>query len=228
MKLIIGNKNYSSWSMRPWLLMTELEIDFDERILYFDSFEQGSEFKREIVKVNPTGRVPTLITDHGAVWDTLAIVETLAELSPQKGIWPKNPTQRALARSVCAEMHSGFQSLRNLCPMNIEASLAEVGNTLLAEHASLASDVNAVDDLLRPIIQEFSSGGFLFGDYSAADAFYTPVASRFKTYGLPASNTLSTYFSLLLNTKSCLAWTKAALAEHRFVAFDEPYREKGV
>src|SRR5512139_3522166 len=121
MKLVIGNKNYSSWSMRPWVLMRHFGIAFDEVMLRFD-FAPGSAFYRELARYTPTARVPVLVDDDGfAVWDTLAIVETLAERFPQHAIWPTDAKARARARSLCAEMHAGFGALRELCAQNLEA-----------------------------------------------------------------------------------------------------------
>jgi glutathione S-transferase len=132
--LVIGNKNYSSWSMRPWVLMKQAGIEFDEVKLRFDSFETDSSFKREVLRVNPSGRVPVLIDGDLAVWDTLAIAEYLAETYPEKSLWPADRAARARARSVVAEMHSGFGALRSHFGMNIEASLPEVGERVLREY----------------------------------------------------------------------------------------------
>ena len=133
MRLYLGNKNYSSWSMRPWVLMRALGLPFEEEMLYFDSFEPGSQFKQQILRVNPTGRVPTLLIDGDAVWDSLTIAETLNDSFPQAGVWPEASADRALARSLCAEMHAGFSMLRSLCPMNIEASLPEIGSEMMGK-----------------------------------------------------------------------------------------------
>jgi len=127
MQLYIGNKNYSSWSMRPWVLLRQSGIAFDEVLVRFDSFDAQSEFKRALSALTPTGKVPLLVDDGLAVWDTLAIAEYLAEKFPQLNLWPRNARQRARARSICAEMHSGFGALRSACPMNIEASLPDIG-----------------------------------------------------------------------------------------------------
>lgn len=126
-QLYIGNKNYSSWSLRPWLLMRQCGIAFDEVQVRFDSFAPDSKFKQALAGTSPTGKVPVLVDGTLVVWDTLAIVETLAEQHPDKGVWPRDATARAQARSVCAEMHSGFGALRSACPMNIEAHLPDVG-----------------------------------------------------------------------------------------------------
>ncbi len=224
MRLFIGNKNYSSWSMRPWVLMRGLGISFEETMLYFDSFEPDSEFKQAILKVNPTGRVPTLLINDIAVWDSLTIAETLAENFPDAGVWPTAGDDRALARSLCAEMHSSFSCLRELCPMNIEATFPEVGTRLLQTEAGLAKDIAALEALLLPPLNN-SEGDFLFGDFCAADAFYAPVASRLKTYQLPTSPELAAYFDRLIKHPAVRDWISDALVEHRFVPFDEPYRD---
>ena len=140
MQLYIGNKNYSSWSLRPWLLMRQAGIEFEEVKLRL-SFDEGSPFKRALEAVAPTGKVPVLVDDGFAVWDTLAIAEYLAEKFPDKGLWPAGQRDRARARSLCAEMHAGFAALRNHFPMNIEASLPEVGAAKLREVPEVGRDV---------------------------------------------------------------------------------------
>lgn len=225
MRLYLGNKNYSSWSMRPWVLMRALDLSFEEEMLYFDSFEPGSQFKQQILRVNPTGRVPTLLIDGDAVWDSLTIAETLNDSFPQAGVWPEASADRALARSLCAEMHAGFSMLRSLCPMNIEASLPEIGSEMMGKDEGLGRDIAALESLLVPVLER-SGGEFLFGSFCAADAFYAPVASRFKTYGLPASKTLAAYFERVLSSAAVAAWISDALKEQRFVPFDEPYRSE--
>ena len=145
-KLYIGNKNYSSWSMRPWVLLTQAGIPFEEVLLRFDSFDAGSAFKQAVNARNPVGKVPVLVEGDGfAVWDTLAIAETLAEQFPEKQLWPADPRARARARSICAEMHSGFGALRSACPMNIEARLPEVGARVLAETPGVAADLARIN-----------------------------------------------------------------------------------
>ncbi|HET9820748.1 MAG TPA: glutathione S-transferase, partial [Burkholderiaceae bacterium] len=133
LQLVIGNKNYSSWSMRPWVLLRQLGIPFEEKLLRFDGFDADSRFKQAIGRVTPTGRVPVLVDEGFVVWDTLAIAEYLAERYPSLALWPADVHERARARSLCAEMHSGFGALRSHCPMNVEALLPEVGRRLWAE-----------------------------------------------------------------------------------------------
>ena len=141
MQLYIGNKNYSSWSMRPWVLLTQAGIPFDEVKLRFDAFAAESKFKTELARISPAGRVPVLVDADLVVWDTLAIAEYVAERFPEQRLWPQDTKARARARSVCAEMHSGFGALRSHFPMNIEAALPEVGVRVLAEQAGVRDDL---------------------------------------------------------------------------------------
>ena len=143
-KLYIGNKNYSSWSMRPWVLMKQAGIPFDEVILRFDSFDAGSQFKDAIGALNPVAKVPVLVDGGLVIWDTLAIAEYLAETHPDKKLWPQAAADRARARSICAEMHSGFGGLRSHCGMNIEAQLPEVAARLLRGQPAVAADLQGI------------------------------------------------------------------------------------
>ncbi len=221
MQLVIGNKNYSSWSMRPWVLMKQLGIPFEEIKLRLD-FAAGSDFRQAVARHSPAGRVPVLVDDSGhAVWDTLAIIETLAEA--HAGVWPADPRARARARSVCAEMHSGFGALRSHCPMNIEARLPEVGARVWAEQAALRSDVARIEALMADALQA-SGGPFLFGAFSAADAMYAPVCMRFTTYALPVSDTTRAYVQRVAAAPGVAVWVADALAEADYLDFEEPYR----
>jgi glutathione S-transferase len=223
MQLVIGNKNYSSWSMRPWVLMRALGLPFEEIRLRFD-FGPDSPFRREVARHSPAGKVPVLHLDDGfAVWDTLAIAETLAECFPQAGVWPSAPNTRARARSVSAEMHSGFGALRSHCPMNIEAALPEVGARIWAEQPALRADVARVEAIWAEALAD-SGGPFLFGDFSAADAFYAPVVMRLRGYGLPMSDTARDYGERVVAHPAVAAWIADARAEQDFIAEDEPYR----
>jgi len=152
-ELYIGNKNYSSWSLRPWLLMRHLGIDFEERGLRL-SWADDSPFKTTLRRIAPTGLVPLLVDDGFAVWDSLAIAEYLAEHCAGKAVWPTDAKRRARARSVCAEMHSGFADLRGTFPMNLEAELGDVGRRLLAENAAAARDVARIDALFRRAVRQ--------------------------------------------------------------------------
>ena len=224
MKLLIGNKNYSSWSMRPWVMLTQFDIPFEEVMVRFDSFAADSKFKATVAALSPTGKVPILVEDDGfAVWDTLAIAEYAAEKFPDKGLWPRDARRRARARSVCAEMHSGFAALRGAFGMNIEASLAEVGARVLAENAAARDDLARVIQLWQEALAD-SGGPFLFGDYSIADAYFAPVVMRLRTYALPAPADVAAYLARAVAAKGTAAWIRDALEEREFLWFEEDYR----
>ncbi len=223
LKLYIGNKNYSSWSMRPWVLLKQAGIAFEEVKVRFDSFEPQSNFKQSLRSVTPTGRVPVLVDDGLAVWDTLAIAEYLAEKFPQAALWPKDMKARARARSICAEMHSGFGALRSHCPMNIEASLPQVGALAMRDQPAVRSDLERIVAMWTELLKEHK-GGLLFGDFSIADAFFAPVCMRIKTYWLPVPNHITAYIQRVAALAGVKAWIDDALAEHDFREFDDPYR----
>lgn len=223
MQLYIGNKNYSSWSMRPWVLMTQVGIAFEEVMLRFDAFTPDSQFKTSVSKINPAAKVPVLVDGGLVVWDTLAIAETLAEMFPEKQLWPSAPNKRARARSLCAEMHSGFGALRNACPMNIEARLPEVGALQWRDNAALRADVGRLVNMWQSQLQA-SGGPLLFGAFSIADAYYAPVCTRLKTYALPLPADISAYVERVCALPGVQAWIDGALAEHDFLDFEEPYR----
>ena len=225
MQLYIGNKNYSSWSLRPWLLLRQAGIPFEERKLRLD-WEDDSPFKRTLLALAPSGRVPLLVDDDGfAVWDSLAIAEYLAERFPQKALWPADAKARARARSICAEMHAGFGDLRATFCMNLEAHLPEVGVRMLAEKPGAARDLKRIDAIWDEALAA-SGGPFLFGAFGIADAYYAPVASRVRTYGLPVGARSAAYVERLLALPAFLEWEKEGLAEHDWIADDEPYRTK--
>jgi glutathione S-transferase len=225
LQLVIGNKNYSSWSMRPWVAMRQAGIEFEEVQLRFDSFAEGSRFQRDVARYSAAGRVPVLMIDGFAVWDTLAISETLAERFPDRALWPRDALQRARARSLCAEMHAGFAALRNACPMNIEAALPEVGQRVLAEQEAVRRELARIDAMWSEALAA-SGGPFLFGAFGIVDAFYAPVVARTRTYGLPLSDAARAYGERIWATPAVAAWVAGALAEHDFVAVDEPYRTR--
>ena len=224
MQLFIGNKNYSSWSMRPWVLMRHHEIPFDEVMVRFDHFQPSSAFKQRIEQVAPTGRVPVLVDDGLAVWDTLAIAEYLAERWPQHPLWPRDARQRARARSLCAEMHAGFSALRSACPQNIEASLPEAGRSVLREQEAVRSDLQRLQQMWSEALRD-SGGPFLFGAaFGIVDAYFAPVAGRIRTYALPVEPVVQGYIERVFNSPGVAAWVREALAEREFLAFEEPYR----
>lgn len=223
LKLYIGNKNYSSWSMRPWVLMRQAGIAFDEVMVRFDSFDADSDFKRALKDVNPVGKVPVLVDDDLAVWDTLAIAEYLAERLPDKALWPADTRARAHARSICAEMHSGFTALRGACPMNIEASLPDVGALAWRDKPAVRADVARLEAMWTGLLQAHG-GPMLFGDFSIADAYFAPVCMRLRTYALPVSDTVRAYVDRVSALPGVAAWISEALAEQDFLDFEEPYR----
>ncbi|HSI55886.1 MAG: glutathione S-transferase family protein [Ramlibacter sp.] len=223
LKLYIGNKNYSSWSMRPWVLLKQAGIPFQEVMVKFDSFDGDSKFKDALRNVTPTGRVPVLEDDGFAVWDTLAIAEYVAEKFPEKQLWPQSPKARARARSVCAEMHSGFGALRTHCPMNIEASLPQNGAIVWRDQPAVRADVQRIIAMWTALLEEHK-GPMLFGEFSNADAFFAPVCMRLKNYALPVPGHITDYVRRVCALPGVKAWIEEAQAEKDFVDFDEPYR----
>jgi glutathione S-transferase len=216
MKLVIGNKNYSSWSLRPWLLMTQAGIAFDEvNVRLF----HGA-FAAEIARYSPAGKVPVLIDGDVSVWDSLAIAEYLAERFPDQQLWPADRAARAYARSICAEMHSGFGNLRSQMPMNVTAVLPGMGWNVAVQR-----DVDRIAQIWIDARERHGAGGpFLFGEFSIADAFYAPVVSRFATYGVHLPDAAKPYADFMLSLPAMQQWIAAAREERDFLATDEPYR----
>ncbi len=225
LKLYIANKNYSSWSMRPWVLLKQAGISFEEVMVRFgdDPFNAGSGFKQTVLAVSPGGRVPVLVDDGFAVWDTLAIAEYLAEKFPDKKLWPQDVNARARARSVCAEMHSGFGALRGACPMNIEADLTQTGAIVWRDRPAVRSDVQRIVTMWSELLEQHG-GPLLFGGFSIADAYFAPVCMRLKSYGLPVPANISAYVARVCALPGVKAWMDEAMAEQDFVVADEPYR----
>jgi glutathione S-transferase len=223
LKLLIGNKNYSSWSMRSWVLLEQAGIPFEEVMVRFDSFEKDSKFKDTLQAFTPVGRVPVLVDDGFAVWDTLAIAEYLAEKFPEKRLWPQDTKARARARSVCAEMHSGFTALRGNCPMNIEASLPQVGALAWRDKPGVRADVQRLIGMWTELLEQ-NKGPMLFGEFSIADAYFAPVCMRIKNYALPVPGHITDYIRRVCALPGVKAWTDGALAEKDFLDFEEPYR----
>lgn len=217
-RLHIANKNYSSWSLRPWILMHEFSIPFDEKLTVFS---QGSSWKT-FKKFSPSGQVPCLIDNGVAVWDSLAIMEHLAERYP--GVWPEQPAARSWARCAAAEMHSGFFALRAQCPMNcsVRIKLHKISD-------SLRHDIDRIDELWSEGLQRFG-GPFLAGEqFSAVDAFYAPVIFRIQTYGLPMSELALKYVETMLSLQSLCDWEIMALNEEwRDAAHEQEMLETGV
>lgn len=209
--LYIGNKNYSSWSFRPWVALTGCKIPFEERLIPFD-FDAGNPKFREI---SPTGRVPVL--HHGGlrVWESLAIIEYAAELFPEAGLWPEDIGDRAMARSISMEMLSGFRALRGACPMNIRREVSAID---LPD--GVMDDVARIETIWRDM-RKRSGGPFLFGAFSAADAMFAPVVNRFRVYDLAKSNDTLDYMAAMEAHPAWIAWREAAIAETWIVPEDE-------
>ena len=224
MHLYIGNKNYSSWSLRPWLLMKQAGIPFEEKMLRLD-WEDDSPFKKTLLAIAPSGRVPLLVDDGFAIWDSLAIAEFLAERFADKHLWPADARARTRARSICAEMHSGFAELRSTFGMNLEASLPEIGRRMLREDPGAARDLKRIDAMWRETLAA-SGGPFLFGSFSAADAYFAPICTRIRTFALPVGAEAGAYALRILALPAFREWETAALAEHDWIAADEPYRQR--
>jgi len=213
--LVIGNKNYSSWSMRPWVLMSQLGIEFDEVALKFNS----SEWDAHIARWSPSRLVPVLWRGSQSVWDSLAIMEALHEWFPQKDVWPRDAEARAFARSAAAEMHSGFRDLRTHMPMNIRASHPGKGQS-----AEVMANVRRIEHVWSEARRRFGTGGeFLFGEFCAADAMYAPVVMRFATYAVPLGTEAARYCAAMRSARGVRAWVESALQEKEIVAEDEPY-----
>jgi glutathione S-transferase len=223
MQLVIGNKNYSSWSMRPWVLMTQLGLRFEEVKLRFD-FTEGSAYRQAVARYTPARSVPVLVDEGFSVWDTLAIAEYLHEKYPGHGVWPADPQDRARARSLCAEMHSGFSALRSHCPLNIEASLPEVGQRVWAEQKAVRHNVNRLEQMWAEALKD-GGGPMLFGSFSAADAYFAPVCMRLLTYALPVSDTTRAYVERVTALPGVAKWIADALAEKDYLDFEEPHRQ---
>ncbi len=215
--LIIGNKNYSSWSLRPWIALRAAGIPFTEQKLGFFT----EEFSRRVGAVSPAGLVPVLLDGEFAIWDTLAICEYLAERHPEARLWPQDVRARARARSLAAQMHSGFGAMRQALPMNVEAQLPDIDVPAAAQQ-----DIARLQAIWRDTRAEFGQGGpFLFGQFSIADAFFAPVVSRFTTYGIEATGAVRDYMDAVLALPAMQEWIRDALAEATFVPEDEPYRK---
>lgn len=201
-KLFIANKNYSSWSLRPWVIMRALTIPFDEQLKVFKEGSNWSDFR----DFSPNGRVPCLHDGTKVIWDSLAIIEYLAER--HEGVWPQDADARTWARCVASEMHSGFAELRNRCSMNcgLRVLLREIGEPLKA-------DITRIDEIWTEGKTHFG-GPYLAGSsFSAVDAFYAPVVFRMQTFGLPLNDSAQAYAELMARHPAMQEWYKAALAE---------------
>ncbi|WP_108398587.1 glutathione S-transferase family protein [Devosia submarina] len=211
MKLLIGNRNYSSWSLRPWLVLQHFEIPFEDEVLQL----AGEGFRDVLAQRSPTGRVPVLIDGDLVVPETLAIIEYLADKFPDKAIWPDDIRDRALARAAATEMHAGFSGLRSHAPMNLRSS--HPGKVALD---TVARDLQRLEALWGGLLQK-SGGPFLFGALTAADAMFAPVATRIRTYALPVSDTAAAYVEAIYAVPAFQSWLAMALKEPWVVDEDE-------
>jgi len=218
MVLVIGNKNYSSWSMRPWVLLRQAGIAFEEVQLKFGD-NHGRLTVPGIEKYSAAGKVPVLVIDGEPVWDSLAIAETLAERFADRQLWPADPKARAFARSICAEMHSGFQALRGKMPMNIRGHHPGKGLT-----AETQRDIDRIAAIWTQCRERFgSTGPLLFGRFTIPDAYYAPVVMRFRTYGVKLPAAAQAYCDAVHGLAAVREWIESAQRETDFVPEDEPY-----
>jgi glutathione S-transferase len=214
LKLIIGNKNYSSWSLRPWIAMKVAGIAFDEQVISLDD----AQFKRTVAEVSPAGKVPALADGEVHVWESLAILEHLAEKFPQAELWPEDPAARAHARAIAAEMHAGFVPLRRECPMNFwrPVKKRELG-------PEAAANVARIDAMWTDCRSRFGAGGsFLFGKFGAADAMYAPIVARFATYAVDVGASARAYMAAVMELRAWQEWKAAAVQEPWVLPEDEP------
>jgi glutathione S-transferase len=206
LKLVIGNKNYSSWSMRPWLALRANNIPFEE---VFISLYMGATDKQRILDFSHAGKVPVLVDGGVTIWDSLAIIEYVAERFPEKHLWPEHPARRAHARSISAEMHSGFAALRNECGMNLHRPVRAIG---LSDDAR--ANIARIQEIWADCRERHGqSGPFLFGAFSAADAMFAPVVHRFRTYAVAVTKETQCYMDTMMELPAFAEWTKAGLAE---------------
>lgn len=211
MKLLIGNRNYSTWSLRPWLVLRHFEIPFEDEVLQLS----GPGWRDVLAKRSPTGKVPVLIDGASAIPETIAIIEYLAEAFPDKAIWPAEREARALARAAAAEMHSGFSALRSHAPMNLRAS-----HPGKVDPDVVRRDLHRVETLWGQLLER-SGGPYLFGSFSAADAMFAPLATRLRTYDLPVSDMAGRYVEAIYALPAFQEWLGLALQEPWVVDEDE-------
>jgi glutathione S-transferase len=203
---VIGNKNYSSWSMRPWLALRANSIPFEE---IFVPLYTGAADKQRILDFSHAGKVPILVDGEVTVWDSLAIIEYIAERFPEKRLWPEHPAHRAYARAVSAEMHSGFAALRNECGMNLHRPVRAIE---LSDDAR--ANIARIEEVWADCRKRCGrSGPFLFGRFGAADAMFAPVVHRFRTYAIAVSQETQAYMDTMMAQPAFAEWTKAAMAE---------------
>ncbi len=221
MKLIIANKLHSSWSLRPWILLTQFGIPFEEILINFGPTFDDPEWKRKVAAYTPAGKVPALVDGEGSeaiqVWESLAIMEYVADKFPDLAIWPRDPAARAMARAISSEMHAGFSALRNACPMNLGFR-----HPPKDRGPKVAADVARICQIWNEARARYGKGGpFLFGAFSAADAMYAPVTIRFTGYSIPLDPVSQAYVAAVQATPAFTAWREAALKEPWIVPEDE-------
>jgi glutathione S-transferase len=217
MKLVIANKNHSSWSLRPWLLLTQFGVPFEEVLIPFGQTFDDPAWKRAISAFSPAGKVPALIDGEIQVWESLAILDYVADTRPDLAVWPRDPSAKAMARSISAEMHAGFPALRSACPMN----LAWV-HPPKDRGAKVAADIARIGTIWREARARFGAGGpFLFGEFCAADAMFAPVTARFSGYSIPLDPVCAAYVEAVQATRGYQSWRLGALAEPWIIAEDE-------
>jgi glutathione S-transferase len=214
LKLVIGNKNYSSWSMRAWVAMRAFNIPFQEIRILLDRADTS----RQIVHYSPAGRVPILLAADTVVWDSLAICEYLAEQFPEKNMWPQDVAARAEARAICAEMHCGFTGVRSAMWMNIKARFPGKGRTVDAQ-----ADIGRISEIWENCLSQSGPDDFLFGDFSIADAYFAPVAMRFRTYDVVLGPALDAYVERVAAHPAVAQWINGALAETEAIAKYDVY-----
>jgi glutathione S-transferase len=215
--LVIGNKNYSSWSMRPWVLLRQAGIAFEEIQLWFDQDAHA----KGVDRYSPTGLVPVLLVDGAPIWDSLAICETIAEMFSEKGLWPPDATSRQVARSICTEMHAGFRDLRAAMPVNIRARHPGKGM-----NPAVRKDIDRIVSIWRSCRERHArDGAMLFGRFGVADAFYAPVVMRFMTYAVGLPPVAQAYADAVRELPAVQEWMAAARQETAFVAAAEPYAD---
>jgi glutathione S-transferase len=206
LKLVIGNKNYSSWSMRPWLALRANDIAFEE---VFIPLYTGEADKQRILDVTPSGKVPALVDGDITIWDSLAIIEYAAERFPEARLWPEDRAARAHARSISAEMHSGFMALRNECGMNLHRPIGAI-----ALSADARANIARIQEIWIECRERYGkSGPFLFGAFSGADAMFSPVVHRFRTYAIEMPPLALDYMQAMMALPAFQEWTRAGLAE---------------
>jgi glutathione S-transferase len=205
LKLVVANKLYSSWSLRPWSLLKAFDIPFEEVIIPL----RREDSRERLLEYSPSGKVPVLIDGDAIVWESMAIIEHLAEAFPDRAIWPRDPNARAHARAIANEMHGGFQALRQACPMHLGARFVTPPLT-----DGLKANIDRIEDIWSGAHNRFGAGGpYLFGAFTAADAMYLPIVTRFETYGVPVREATRAYMDTMLTHPAYVEWRAEAMQE---------------